>query len=99
MEHHCAALSVCLSVIAKVLASQAMKEKNSVLYVVAVSRSNTLLHLTHAKEGTFTFSLHSLDDIAFFLPLESFRSPFTLNGNDEKRHKVSRDPLNGQRLR
>ena len=31
--------------------------------------------------------------------IESFRSPFTLNGNDEKRHLVSRDTLNGQRLR
>ena len=26
--------------------------------------------------------------------LESFRSPFTVNGNGEKRHKVSRDTPN-----
>ena len=31
--------------------------------------------------------------------LESFRLPFTVNGNGEKRHKISRDTLNGQRLR
>ena len=33
------------------------------------------------------------------LKLESFRLPFTVNGNGEKRHKISRDTLNGQRLR
>ena len=31
--------------------------------------------------------------------IESFRLPFTVNGNGEKRHKISRDTLNGQRLR
>ena len=46
---------------------------------------------------------HSVQSIISLSPspspsLESFRSPFTMNGNDEKRHKVSCDTLNGQRF-
>ena len=50
--------------------------------------------MQNSIQSTFYCLLRVINDL-----IESFRSPFTVNGNGEKRHKVLRDTLDGQRLR